>query len=310
MTIVSCQQQDNPSPTNSKSSKPILLSNADITVTNNIVTFNSISAYENFIDNGSVSTKQSVITQLDSISNYISLKKVYEKSFSSSQARTLSTKEKEMAEINSFFSSLINSDGLIQIGDYLFKIDLDIGKVFVLPPSVSSNKQAINDLKKENTSNKNILVFSTDDDVLNLLANDSNGTMNGRTMLFCHESGAPSGSDKAFEYAYNDTERQDNKVVYQKAGIYFSLQAKIKTEEKYAGLWVASADNQLYLDYYFNYKPKCKGSRTESNTVGAFDHELNRRPYASTRGLHYYDYVVQFYGLNFQSGVYEIRAGI
>lgn len=129
----------------------------------------------------------------------------------------------------------------------------------------------LNDLKSENTDNNNIIIFSTDDDVLYLIDEGSKGTTAGRSQLFCGESGAREDKDDSFVYEpiYGDY-RQDNKVVYQKAGIYFSLQAKTKMQYKsLTGIWVdAGVTYNQQLNYYVKYEPKCKGvtERTGNKT--------------------------------------------
>ena len=170
----------------------------------------------------------------------------------------------------------------------------------------------IDDLKNENTENKSILIFSTDDDVLDLLEEGVKGTVNSKVELFCGESGADGHEAKHYDYAYSSSDdfRQDNKVVYQKAGIYFSLQSKTKAQYKgWTGIWneTNACDQRIYYDVY--YEPKCKSSTTRSGTLydDGCGNELNYRPYETTRGLHHYRFDVDFYGLSFYSRHYHIE---
>lgn len=172
----------------------------------------------------------------------------------------------------------------------------------------------IEDLKAENTDNKNILVFSTNDDVLYLMDEGSKGTINGRSQLFCGESNAKGNKDESFvpEPFYDDY-RQDNKVVYQSVGIYFSLQAKTKMQYKnLLGLWVdAGITCCQKIQYYVKYEPKCKGVTERSGTKedDGNSNELNYRPYESTTGLHKYRYEAAFYGAGYWSRNYVIFDG-
>lgn len=115
-----------------------------------------------------------------------------------------------------------------------------------------------------------MMIFSTDDDVLDLLENGSQGTSGGRVQLFCGESGAK--ADKKDDYdvsPFDPNYRQDNKIVYQKAGVYFSLQAKTKVQYKgWTGIWGDGGpiyDQQI--TYYLKYEPKCKGITERYGTI-------------------------------------------
>jgi len=115
--------------------------------------------------------------------------------------------------------------------------------------------------------------------VLPLLIEGSKGTISGR--LFCRESNARGKKDDfAYEPFYDDY-RQDNKVVYQSVGIYFSLQAKTKMQYKnLVGLWVdAGITYGQKLRYYVRYEPKCRNV-TENTATKEDDgpsNELNHR---------------------------------
>jgi len=214
-------------------------------------------------------------------------------------------------ESNEFLSSILNEDGIEIIGDHYYKVNLGSERVFVLSDDFANE---IEDLKKEKTTNENLLVFSTNDDVLYLIDEGSKGTLNGRTELFCRKSGAGEDKDNSFvvEPVYGDY-RQDNKVVYQKAGIYFSLQAKTKMQYKsLTGLWVdAGVTNNQVLNYYVKFEPKCRsisehsGTRSDDGPSNAF----NYRPYESARGLHKYRYEADFSGQGFWSRKYRIFDG-
>lgn len=61
-----------------------------------------------------------------------------------------------------FLSTVLNSDMIVCIGNYFYKVNKAKESVYSLP---TKNKTEINDLISENTSNKNIQSFSTEDDV-------------------------------------------------------------------------------------------------------------------------------------------------
>jgi hypothetical protein len=278
---------------------------------NGALRFPTTEKYIDLLETGNDAIKSKLVSFLDGKEDYISLRKSHFGSKKSANARVLSTEETELVETNEFLSSLLNQDGVILIGDHYFKVNLSKEKVYVLN---AQSETDLEDLKNENTRNSNIMVFSTDDDVLYLLEEGTKGTINGRTELFCGESGADSKKDDSFavEPVYGDY-RQDNKVVYQKAGIYFSLQAKTKMQYKsLTGLWVdAGVTYNQQLNYYVKYEPKCKGvtERTDNKTDDGPSNELNYRAYESTRGLHKYRYEADFFGQGYWSRIYSIADG-
>jgi hypothetical protein len=141
-----------------------------------------------------------------------------------------------------------------------------------------------------------IRVFSINDDVLDLIHNGSNGasSRNLRTTLFCSESGAISRKVEAnVSYAWD--RRLSCKIVYQKAGIYFSLQAKVQSQNFFSGIWWAQQD-ALSLRYIASFKPKCRDGEYKEGIVynDPGTSELNYRAYESTRGLHNYYYSALF----------------
>ena len=96
--------------------------NDNVTLEDNVVWFSSMEYYSNFLENSDTDAKQSFIAELDNNKNYVSLKKVFlSKGKINSSGRSLSSEEEEVADSNDFLSTMLNEDGLIGIGDYLFR---------------------------------------------------------------------------------------------------------------------------------------------------------------------------------------------
>jgi hypothetical protein len=280
-----------------------------ISVNDDIVSFKSIQAYTDLIDNQDAFVKMTLVQKLDDIEDYRSFKQLKIKGSSKSRvSKVLSIKEEELIDTNDFITTLLNSDGMLRIGNYLFKINLAAETCLVVD---GDNEEDVADLISENTTNKKIMIFSTSDDVLYLLAEGSKGTISGRTELFCTQSGAPAKEDKGFDYE-SDRFRMDNKVVYQKVAVYFSLQAKTKIQYRSdLGVWVDNTDCNQRIRYFYRIKPKCrdefeKESFLEDDGCG---NELNLRPYERSYGLNKYWYATIFFGYSFWSRDYEIRYG-
>lgn len=286
--------------------------NMPVEINNGVAHFKSLENYTSVLENTDDNFRKSLIKYLDNQSSYKSFKSVYKYTGSNVEVRKLSTKEESIVEDNDFLSTILNDERMVAIGDYVFKISFDDELVYA---ASLNNVSLVEAVKNENSENPEVQVFSTDDDVLHLLEEGSSGTVNGRTNLFCGESGADAKDDKGFDdcpYAYCAGYRQDNKVVYQKAGVYFSLQAKTKFQYLSGiGIWVAADAGDQSIDFYYKYEPKCKGVSEGSSILydDGSDNELNKRIYESTRGLHKYRYNAYFYGGQFQSRFYEIRHG-
>ncbi len=282
----------------------------DIQFKDGTLQFPSIESYTQLVEAQDQKIKAEFIRFINENPQYTSMRKALLASSTPSK-RTFSDKESELLQDNDFLSSLLNSEGLIIIGKYAFKINLTKEAVFVLETRFQDQ---IDDLKQENLMNRNMMLFSTKDDVLDLLEAGVYGTNNGRINLFCSESNADRDKDDGYDYMpFNIDYRQDNKVVYQEAGIYFSLQAKTKVQYKgWTGLWGDPGnitDQRIY--YYVKYKPKCR-SIVEASGIKYDDgpsNELNYRPYESTRGLLKYRYGVTFYWLGYLSRDYVIFDG-
>jgi hypothetical protein len=282
-------------------------------VAKGIVHFPDVNFYQGFIETRSEAKEKSLLKDLDESADYVSLKKVSGLKLKiSKQGRTLGIKEIELAETNDFISTLINADGMISIGDYYFKINLNTEKAYVLR---KEHLAQITDLENENIENKNIMIFNTSDDVLDLLEIGVKGTTTGRTQL-CFESGAAAKDDKEIRDYPNCSIniRTDNKVVYQKVAIYFSLQAKTKIYG-FLGNWGPITSSGQTITYYFKFEPKCQGVTEESGirTDGWPDNEMSYRPYERSYGLHKYIYQAKFatgdVGCSVSSRQFEIRDG-
>lgn len=176
-------------------------------------------------------------------------------------------------------------------------------KVLVLK---NEDKQYYNDLVSNNYSNSKMLVYSTNDEVLELLANDilpsqsvNMASSNHRTTLFCRQSGAdgpnkyPTNEFDGLEYYRPNTQwRLKCEIVNNNSGIYFSLNASAAKQNNAFG---DNDDTDVWLDYNFKCTPKCKSSRSGSGTVWEQDkHSINYRAYESTTGLASYTYSARF----------------
>lgn len=134
--------------------------NYHVTSDNRMLIFKTTADYEKVINN---TTEQSQATFIETIQKlkFVSYAEMQENSKSGS------------SNCDVFFAEIINSDGVVQIGDYIYKVDLLNGIVGVLNSSYSSE---YDDLVALNTSNKNIRKFTTEDDVIELAESGAEST--------------------------------------------------------------------------------------------------------------------------------------
>lgn len=190
-----------------------------------------------------------------------------------------------------YLASMLSPEGIVQIGEWIYKVDVCNEKVYALPVA---EEAYVGELTEKTPSHEKIQVFSTDDEVLDLIEAGETGDPTARIALFCGESGIPDNIDDKGFVSYGDGYQLDCKVVYQKAGIYFSLQAKVKNQVKVLLVW-DGIPGTLTLNSFDQYEPKCKsGSQPRYDYLATFDRELSRRAYSNTRGLHKAWYRVQF----------------
>lgn len=273
-----------------------------VTVTEKFLTFESIDAYENFFSEGSENERRKLVQAAKNNQEHTSMLRNSYVRKSNSIVDSL---------YPDFLKTILNADGITKIGDYIIKVDMASEKVLVLK---NEDIQYYDDLVSNNFSNTKIVVYSTNDEVLELLANGlptppsaNTSSSNQRTTLFCTQNGAAGREDKEAQ-GYMTNWRFDCKAVYQKAGIYFSLIAKANKQNNLAGLWIESNDGfEMSMEYAYSYTPKCKGTSTGSNTISTGGTTVSFRPYESTTALKNFNYAATFRNYSgFVSRVYQV----
>lgn len=126
-----------------------------------MLVFETSKNFEDLVTNISTEKEENFITFAEKLS-YVSLSKKNELS------KSLSDNEGD-----NLLNSLLNEDGIVQIGSFLYKIDLENEIVGVLS---SSNISEYSDLVTLNKANKNIRRFTTGDDVIDLAESGAEST--------------------------------------------------------------------------------------------------------------------------------------
>lgn len=188
----------------------------------------------------------------------------------SSMRSSLTREQREELEIeDDLLAMMLSPTGVIQIGDYKFLIEVCNDKVLVYDQTLP---------------NPTPLSYSVDDEIFNLLEGNKDSGEKG-----C------SAKNKENGIVFANT-KIDCKVVYQRAGIYFSLQSKIKKR-----VW--GGDVELHLTCESG-TSTYKRNRDESiyqiagTTLYGLNHSYNYRPYSGSRKLVNFHFSVHFNAYN------------
>lgn len=219
----------------------------------NLLIFKSVEDYEKIIDNPTDSLMQQVLQAIyslkfNSISDYL----IDTTNHLKDPAKFKSLLTIDTLFSDDYFKSLLNKDLCVQIGKNIFRINPLSEKVFILPDSCINS---YNDLINENTNNKDILTFSTEDEVLDLVENDS--LQNTRKKKKCKDPYANKGKDASF---LTDGTGKLAIARYRKFGIFFHLYADIEQ----IGTWPGPYEFVLGPGYpdsmWVKFDVRCKSS--------------------------------------------------
>lgn len=255
---------DNQNMTNEKS--------INVKVDNNMLHFDTRNDYEKAVE------------QLSSIGDGKLESWENELSFKSMRAQVDSETREENGIVDDVLATLLNPEGKISIDNNIFTIDVLNESVLVTNKDTNSNKKS---LTKDRT-------FDIDDNVLDILEGketESNLKFWRRKKRWCRSS------KKGAYYWENNGTRIKHKIVFQRAGIYNSLQAKIKKVNTWGG-----PINISLTTKGTNFWRNRRSTRYFNDSVGGSRRVYNIRPYSSTRRLKDYRFNVEFYAYNAETG--------
>jgi hypothetical protein len=279
----------------------------DVSLENNYLKFASPEAFESFLGEENEDKKVELINRIKEVS-FTS----WQENFLASEEQLAPNGRTEAEDIlieDEYISSLMNEDGVLQIGQYLFKINVNQELVFALN---ESDKNHYDELVAENDKNEKIMVFTTSDDVLPMLAEGSTGTVeNAREAgLTCKQSQARAASrgDDVYYGAGNDY-RLNCVTRYVKLGVYFKLMAKTRNQFRMFGIWVEQVGN-LEISTDAGWKPRCRSTSYKNDIVREpVRSSIKRVVYEKIKGLNKYYYRAQYSNTaaGVTSTVFEIR---
>lgn len=238
--------------------------------------------------------------------DFQSIAKLTKTESASSNARIFSYEESKALEEyqGSLILDILDEDGMVIIEDKLFHLDF-VNRLV----AVTSNLSLRESLKKGAFESDEIYLFSFEDEVLQLLENESKGTVFSKS-----KSDLENRRINAFyvgdncdwdECRFNDDTpgttgmdyRVETKHVYQSSGIYFKLFSQVKHMKKssppfYSGEYT---DVRIYWDYWYKSKKSSIGIQQDIDYRAKWDDDLEAQYYSSSRGLESYRLDSRFY---------------
>jgi len=271
VTFYGCQQED------------VLQEQSDLALNNDtkasFLSFDSKSDYEKvFSDNSIIESKKSMQ------GDFTSLMATIENFDSEKNARKGQRLEDTLYADYGILPQILNRDKIVKIGDYLIKVDLHTETVLVLE---SKYRAQYKDLAESNMTNENIMTFRTDDEVLTLLEQGATGSVNSR-LLRCDDPAADPGKAKDCTHKASKKKRLIAKVVYQRAGIYYSLLAKGKNQKKKWGVWWSDGSGWIRINYDYYYQGRCANYASNTGSIIEYGRKAVFRPYENSIRLSYY----------------------
>lgn len=177
----------------------------------------------------------------------------------------------EVAIENKTFLDLLNTNGVISIGNDTYRLDWCNDKLFVISNNDASDQSKYNAFLSANQSNTYIGAFPLQIDVLDAInlghrtmpsipnTNDEDGLFAQRITIgqSYHEKMYWNDTRVGEETEWRDDKRMDGVIRYDAFGIFFHLYAKEKYLKKNAlSMWVATIDGTR--DWIVTYDLYCK----------------------------------------------------
>jgi hypothetical protein len=201
--------------------------------------------------------------------NFISMRKFYE------------DQTDQMPIHDDLLATMLNPEGFIQIGKIVFNIDPETEAVYAFSENIPEN---IRKIKNRNFDGADIVKFRDSDNVLDFIVNDR---INLKAKGAIQGGGNNIASTTIEKQKDSPDKRFNSKNVYQKAGIYFSLQAsmtqRLELTGNYMKMSVCITNDSWYKVKGTSTKVMIKDKITLCETKSA--RKVNVRSYESSNGL-------------------------
>jgi hypothetical protein len=212
-----------------------------------------------------------------------------------------------------FFAAMLSPEGTIQIAERIYRLDFDKQRVYYIHESQAP--ELYEELIIGSPKSEKIRYYYFDEEVLYFTKDDPGtpATQSRPKLGFGVGVGCGTGADGNWDDGYDylsDRKRMKCNAEYQKFGIYFSLLAKVKYQERRLRIWWAKdACMTIVPDPGAYWREKCLTYTNYHNSVVANACDDNKaviRYHESTRGLNRYQIAVKFRVGTFTSRHYTI----
>lgn len=212
----------------------------------------------------------------------------------------------DILEANSDFFSLLKSDGVVQIGSNVIRIDYCNNSAYLISSTAAQDAAVYEDFLAGKTTNPEVRSFSLDVDVLEMVEQQGLRTMPGTTGTASAQRLAGADGTNLHEWKYfkdmDDAEsdasntRMDGKLAYDKFGIYFNLYGKEKYQRNSALVaWITTTygNREWRVEYNYRYVRRGRSEVSSSGTLyvpsGSNENKIEYTFYDGSRGLERYD---------------------
>jgi len=228
--------------------------------------------------------------QLDSLENSLSFESLRTKMDSDRVEGTNYNKDCD----DDILLRILDNDGIVQVGDYIFKSETDYGLCWTL--NVRDINTQLSNLRSRSFIEGAMNRFNDqlEDDVYDLLLSDTVGIYQSPTRGVDKDK----KNDDVTSTGSNPTVwRADCKNVYEAAVFYYSLLSELKSMYKPGVLWTTQTTTIQFLNTtYVTYKPHNRSSQGPyyPSFSAISNNKLNWRPYGASRRLVNFKLYTQF----------------
>ena len=285
----------------------VSVSNAqNLSIENGTLKFSSLAIYEQYAEN--ILNENDIIQATSAIATL------------ANQSSTTGPEDSDDIEpVDSlypdFLRLILNTDKIVTLGNYLVKIDLENHQGLAIKANTPG---AYNTLVSNNTTADGVMVFLDEDedtDAIDILESIDAGTLtisnynSGSAERRCRR--ANRHKDATFQYwmQFPDSRcpgrdycyKGEDKLVYQKAIFYFSLESKRKSQKECCFDSRVTRNPKrhfvnLKIEGIAKFRKRCGDEQNITYNDEVFnDHKITWRPYSNSRGLSHYEMSVKFY---------------
>jgi hypothetical protein len=199
--LLSCQKEVNEG---SKTESIAVDENLNISSDGTMLIFNTLADYERVVNDPTDEMRTKFLNAVE---------KMEHTTYAEDREQNINTAAANLIG-DSYFEQIINKDNVVQIGTYLYLVDAEKEKVFVLPVA---NKSEYADLINQDTHNLNIKEYSTTQDVLYITQGSDGDDRCG---------GVGNGTYLSLANYFDGSTYAQAYVIHKTQGIYFSLSAR------------------------------------------------------------------------------------